>query len=239
MTAKAKELAQKNGYFLASQFENPANTEYHANTTGPEILSSFRANGKSLDYFVTGYGSGGTFTGTARTLKAGLPNIKVIVSEPTDAPLIASGIDQERNAPSKEETFPGSPSKVHDAWKPHVIAGWAPSFIPKLAQDGIDLNLMDELVTIDPKIAMQKALELSKQEGIFTGISGGATFASALDICDRVPNGSSILAILPDTMERYLSTELFDDIKNDMNEEEINITQTTPNYLFELEENII
>lgn len=158
--------------------------------------------------------------------------MKVILSEPTDAPLIASKIPQERND-DKNDNFPGSPSKVHDAWQPHVIAGWAPSFIPKLAEDGMNLDLCDELVTIDPKEGMKAALDLSREEGIFTGISGGSTFASALNICDRVEDGANILAILPDTMERYLSTELFDDIESDMNEEEIRIANTTPNYLFE------
>eukprot|EP01083_Nonionella_stella_P277350 942858_1 len=234
MTHKARELAQRHGWFLASQFENPANTEYHANTTAPEILTTFRTNSKPLDYFVTGYGSGGTFAGTGRTLKAALPDIKIILSEPTTAPLIQSGIKQERNPPSKEEMFSGSPSKVHDAWKPHVIAGWAPSFIPKLAEDGLDLGLADEVISIDPNESMQAALNLAQQEGIFTGISGGATFASALKVCEKAKDGSGILAILPDTMERYLSTELFDNIEEFMSEEEITISNSTPNYHMEL-----
>ena len=179
---------------------------------------------------MTGYGSGGTFTGTSRTLKAADPNIKIVLTEPTEAALIASGVPQERND-DKDELFPGSPSKVHAKWEPHIIAGWAPSFIPKLAEDGMDLNLADELITITPEEGMKAALDLSKKEGIFTGISGGATFASALKICNGVEDGANILAILPDTMERYLSTELFDDIQNDMNEEEVKIAKSTLNYL--------
>jgi len=235
MTAKARELAIANDWFLASQFENPANTEYHANTTGPEILSTFRSNGKTLDYFVSGYGSGGTFAGVSRVLKAGNPDTKVVISEPTDAALIASGIEQERE---DGVAFDGVPSSVHEAWNPHVIAGWAPSFIPQLAQDAVDAGLVDELVTIDPKTGIQAAMDLAQSEGIFTGISGGSTFASALDVARRAPDGSNILAMLPDTMERYLSTELFDNIGEDMNEEERKIAYSTPNYVFEEEEGI-
>eukprot|EP01084_Bolivina_argentea_P015649 29338_1 len=228
MHAKAKELSKQNKWFLASQAENPANTEYHSNTTAPEILLSFKLSNKNLDYFVTGYGSGGTFTGTSKILKAANPNIKIILTEPTESPLIASGIKQERE---NEGMFKGGASKIHDSWNPHSITGWAPSFIPQLAQDGIDLNLVDELSTIDSQIAMQTSLDLAQNEGIFTGISGGATFASALKICNKVSDGSNILAMLPDTMERYLSTELFDNIQNDMNDDEIRIAKSTPNYL--------
>mmetsp|Transcript_31419 Transcript_31419/g.50553 ORF Transcript_31419/g.50553 Transcript_31419/m.50553 type:complete len:375 (-) Transcript_31419:20-1144(-) len=224
MVKKAEELANANGWFLARQFENDANPEYHANTTGPEILSAFV--GRNLDYWVTGYGTGGTFQGAGKVLKIARPNIKIVLSEPSNAPLVSSGVAQEREKD-------GSPSKGHPSFTSHPIQGWTPNFIPKITEDGLKASIADEVVTIGHEEAMKTALELARNEGIFTGISGGATLATALNVAKGAKPGSGILAMLPDTMERYLSTPLFASIDQDMNEEEKNISKMTPGYILE------
>ncbi len=148
-----------------------------------------------------------------------------MLAEPSNAPLISSGIEQERDT----ETF--APTKGHPSFTPHPIQGWTPNFIPKITQDGLDGGIADEIVNVGNEEALKCALDLAKYEGIFTGISGGATTAAALKICEKAIDGSGVLAMLPDTMERYLTTVLFNDIGADMNEEEIVIAKTSPNYL--------
>ena len=180
MVKKAEELAEKHGWFLARQFENEANPEYHRNTTGPEILLDFA--GKRLDYWVTGYGTGGTMTGAGEVLKAARPDIKIVATEPAGASLLAG-----------------------DEWQPHKIQGWTPDFIPEV----LNREVYDELVPVSDERAIEVSRELAAKEGIFTGISSGATLAAALAIAENAPQGSVILAMLPDTGERYLSTPLF------------------------------
>ena len=159
MVKKAQELAEKNGWFLARQFENEANPEYHANTTGPEILQAFI--GQRLDYWVTGYGTGGTFAGAGKVIKTARPSVKIILSEPSNAPLIRSGIPQERDAN-------GAPAKGHPSFTSHPIQGWTPNFIPKVTQDGLDADIADDVVEIGHEVAMKTSLDLARLEGIFT-----------------------------------------------------------------------
>lgn len=221
MVKKAKELSEKHGWFYPKQFENEANTRYHSQTTGPEILSAFSSN--PLNYFVTGYGTGGTFSGVGRALRQGSPETKIVLSEPSPAPLLTSGKEQER--------FPdGSPKVTHPAFTPHMIQGWTPDFIPVLTQNGRDEKLFDELKLIDPQEGIRVAKELARKEGIFTGISGGSSMATALQVAHEAPDGSTILAMIPDTAERYLSTPLFADIEADMNADEVVISNSTPNF---------
>jgi cysteine synthase len=183
MVRKAKELAEKNGWFLARQFENPANPEYHRNTTGPEILSDFA--GKQLDFWVTGWGTGGTLTGAGEMLKKARPNIKIITSEPAGAALL-SGAE----------------------FKPHKIQGWTPDFVPAV----LNRAVADQIIPVTDEDAIKTARDLARLEGIFCGISSGATFAAAVKVAQGAPQGSVILAMLPDTAERYLSTALFEGI---------------------------
>ena len=221
MVAKAQELAAKHGWFFCQQFENEANPAYHASTTGPEILRDFA--GKRLDYFVTGYGTGGTFQGVARVLKEARPDTKVVLLEPEAAALISSGIKSERNPD-------GSATASHPAFSPHPVQGWTPDFIPLVLENGMNMNLYDELVKIEGGDAVKTAQALAQKEGIFTGISGGATFAGALKVAQSAPKGSTILAMLPDTSERYMSTPLYETINADMNDEELEIAKSTPSF---------
>lgn len=223
MVKKAEELAEKHGWYLARQFENEANPEFHAQTTGPEILSDFA--GRRLDYWVTGYGTGGTFSGAGKVIKTARPDVKIILSEPKAAPLVTSGTKQER----KEVlgTF-GAPAKGHPSWTPHPIQGWTPNFIPLVAEKGLDMKLEDEIILVDGKDAIETSLSLARKEGIFCGISGGATVKTALDVCAKAPSGSVVLAMVPDTAERYLSTPLFAEIDADMNDAEKEISVSTP-----------
>ena len=183
MVRKAAELAQRHGWFLARQFDNPANPAFHRQTTGPEILEDFAA--KRLDYFVTGWGTGGTLTGAGQVLKLARPELKIVVSEPTAAQLLG---DQE--------------------WKPHKIQGWTPDFVPSV----LDRKIFDERLAIGDDEAVATARALAQKEGLFVGISSGATFATALKVAATAPAGSVILAMLPDTGERYLSTILFEGV---------------------------
>lgn len=211
MVKKAAELAKKNGWFLTRQFENEANADIHTRTTAKEILSDF--NGKRLDYWVTGFGTGGTLKGVGRVLRKERPDTKIILSEPADAPLVTSGDKQ----PRAED---GTPTARHTAWKPHPIQGWSPDFIPKLAGDAVEAGFVDRVITVPGAEAMRCSRELAQKEGIFVGTSAGATFYSALQVASQAPKGSTILAMLPDTGERYLSTPLFADITPEMNAEE-------------------
>lgn len=219
MVNKARELAEKHGWFLARQFENEANPAYHANTTGPEILLDFA--GKRLDYFVLGWGTGGTFQGAGKMIKTARPETKIVLAEPSNAALLSSGQKQDR-------LQDGSPAKTHPAFTPHPIQGWTPDFIPSITEKGINLKLADEIIKINGPDAIATSLRLSKEEGIFTGISGGASFKAALTVAEKAPAGSNIVAILADTGERYLSTPLFQSFPAEMNEEETKISKSTP-----------
>jgi cysteine synthase A len=207
----AKKLAADNGWFFAGQFENAANADIHESTTAREILADFQDS--PLDYWVTGYGTGGTVTGVARALRRERPNCKIIVTEPHNATLLGSGLPQERNADD-------SPNGSHPAWEPHVIQGWTPDFIPKVLQEGIDSAFFDEVRPVDGMKGMAMAQHLAANEGILTGVSGGSTLLTAVEVAETAPEGSVILVMLPDTGERYLSTPLFESIPAEMNDEE-------------------
>ena len=217
MVRKTIALASANGWFYTRQFENEANADYHSKTTAREIIADF--TGERLDYFVTGFGTGGTLKGVARVLEKERPETKIVVSEPTDAPMLTSSTPQPRNAD-------GSPAARHPAWKPHPIQGWSPDFIPKLTGDAVEMKLIDRVITIPGPTAMQASRQLAQKEGIFVGTSSGATFAAALEVCKDAEKGATILCMLPDTGERYLSTPLFGDILAEMNEEELAIAKT-------------
>merc|ERR1719440_1174119 len=223
MVLKAEELAEKHGWYLAWQFENEANPAYHAQTTGPEILSDFA--GRRLDYWVTGYGTGGTFQGAGKVIKKARPDVKIVLSEPANAPLVTSGTKQERKEVLGKW---GAPASGHPAWTAHPIQGWTPNFIPKVTEDGLDLKIVDEVILQDGKEAMETARNLARMEGIFCGTSGGATAATALKVCEKAPKGSTVLAMVPDTAERYLSTPLFELIDAEMDEEELKLSKSTP-----------
>jgi cysteine synthase A len=190
MVRRAEELAAKHGWFLARQFDNPANPAYHASTTGPEILQDFA--GRRLDFWVTGWGTGGTLTGAGRVLKAARPSLKVIAAEPEQASLLAG----------KE-------------WSPHMIQGWTPDFVPSV----LDRSIPDQLVPVNQEVARQTALALARNEGIFVGVSAGATLAAALKVAESARAGSVFCVMLPDTAERYLSTFMFADVAEGSDDE--------------------
>lgn len=221
MVRKTEELCAKHGWFLCHQFEAEANWKFHEATTGPEILNDFKDT--RLDYWVTGYGTGGTFHGAGKYIKDNRPNVKIVLAEPEAAALLASGIATERNSD-------GSPKSTHPSFNPHPIQGWTPDFIPKVLDDGMALKLMDELIAIPAGAGVDTSQMLARNEGILTGISGGATMWAAIETAKSAPEGSVIVAMLADTGERYLSTPLFDSIHADMNEEELEITKSTPGY---------
>jgi cysteine synthase A len=222
MYMKAKELADEHGWFLARQFEAAANADIHENTTAQEIIGDFA--GKPLDYFVSGYGTGGTVSGVGRVLKKTWPAAKIILSEPANAQLVGSGTAQARSAD-------GGPAVSHPAFEPHPIQGWTPDFIPLVLQEAIDGGYFDELIPIPGGEGMKWAQALAAKEGIMTGVSGGATFAAAMAVAGRAAPGSVILAMLPDTSERYLTTPLFEPFGADMNADELEISRSTPGYL--------
>jgi cysteine synthase A len=219
MAAKAKELADAHGWFLTRQFSNEANADFHSKTTAVEILDDFGS--QKLDYWVTGFGTGGTLKGVARVLAKESPETKIVVCEPSDAPMVASGIPQPRNPD-------GDPSASHPSWKPHPQQGWSPDFIAKLAEDAVNSYKIDQVLSIENAEAMKWSKDLARQEGVFVGITSGATFAGAIRVAEKAPKGSTILCMLPDTGERYLSTPLFGDVGVDMNDEEIAISKSTP-----------
>jgi cysteine synthase A len=214
-----EELAAKNGWFMPRQFENEANADYHSKTTAREIVRDFE--GQRLDYWVTGFGTGGTLKGVARVLAQERPETKIVVCEPADAPMLTSGAAQERKPD-------GTPAKPNAAWKPHPMQGWSPDFVPKLTGDAVDMKVIHKLLTITGPEAMQCSKELAQKEGIFVGITAGGTFAAALKVCKEAPKGATVLAMLPDTGERYLSTPLFADVPAEMTEEELAISRSTP-----------
>ncbi|MEM9330590.1 MAG: pyridoxal-phosphate dependent enzyme [Pseudomonadota bacterium] len=221
MYRKAVELAEANGWFLASQFETEANADMHENTTAQEILGDFAD--EQLDYIVTGYGTGGTVSGVGRVIRKARPETKIILTEPANAQLVGSGVAQDRNAA-------GQPAVSHEAFEPHPIQGWTPDFIPKVLQEAIDADYYDQLIPVVGTDGIEWARKLAKEEGILTGVSGGSTFAVSQEVTKTAPKGSVILCMLPDTGERYLSTPLFDGIEEDMSEEEMEISRSTPGY---------
>ncbi len=190
MVRKAKELAEKHGWFLASQFENEANPAYHRSTTGPEILQDFA--GKRLDYFVSGWGTGGTITGAGEVLKLARPDIRIVSTEPAGAALLSG-----------------------QEWKPHKIQGWTPDFLPGV----LSRTIADEIILIDDVVARDTSRRLAAEEGIFVGISAGATAAAAIKAAESAPEGSVLLTMLPDTGERYLSTFLFEGVNEGSDDE--------------------
>jgi cysteine synthase A len=221
MYKKAVELVEKNGWFLARQFETDANALIHENTTGREIVSDFE--GQRLDYYVTGYGTGGTVTGVSRVLRKHRPETKIVLTEPANASIVASGQAQER-------TDAGSPAGSHPNWEPHPIQGWTPDFIPLVLQESIDKKYFDELVPVPGPVGMEWSRKLARKEGLFTGISGGSTFAVAMQIAETAQPGSVLLCMLPDTGERYLSSPLFEGIAEVMSDEEVTLSKSTPGF---------
>ena len=236
MVIKAEELAKEHGWFLPRQFDNEANAWVHEMTTGPEILQQLCADGKKLDHFVTAYGTGGTLNGVSRVLRARSPGTAIHVCEPDNAPLLHSGIateyPEEGHETGDDTGGGGAPTRsfkeAHPIWRPHLLQGWAPDFIPRLVRDAVDAKAFDDLMHVGGDRAMQVARELAQKEGIFTGTSGGGVLACALEVAKAAPKGSRVLAMLPDTGERYLSTPLFADIPSDMTEEEKAIAESTP-----------
>ena len=224
MYQKTVQLADKHGWFFARQFESTANAETHENTTAREILGDF--DGQRLDYVVTGYGTGGTVTGIGRVLRRERPKTKIVLSEPANAALVGSGTPQDRNAD-------GSPSGSHPAWEPHPMQGWTPDFIPNVLQETLDKKYYDDLIPVSGPDGLAWSRRLAAEEGIFCGISGGATFACAMKAAENAPDGSVMLVMLPDTGERYLSTPLFDGVEEVMTEEEREIMHSTPDCIFE------
>jgi cysteine synthase A len=223
MITKTIELADTHGWFMTRQFENEANPDYHSRTTAREILDDFA--GERLDYWVTGYGTGGTLKGVSRVLAKERPETRIIVCEPEDAPLLGSGVEQKRNPD-------GTPAAPHPSFKPHPMQGWTPDFIPKLTDDAVMMKVIDRILTISGSEAIRCSKELATKEGIFVGITSGATLAGALKIAAQAEKGANILCMLPDTGERYLSTPLFADVSADMNEEELKISRSTPSAQF-------
>ena len=221
MLAKAAELARENAWFLCRQFESEANPDVHSKTTAQEILKDFA--GRRLDYFVTGAGTGGTLKGVARVLREQRPETRVVLCEPDNSPLLGSGIPQPREPD-------GTPSGSHPLFRPHLIQGWSPDFVATIAEDAMRAKLVDQVVPVPGEQALRCARELARREGIFTGTSGGATFAGALEVAESASPGSTILCMLPDTGERYLSTPLFDDVCTEMSREEVAISRSTPSF---------
>ncbi len=221
MYQKAVELAAAHGWFLARQFETEANADIHEATTAREILADFA--GHRLDYLVTGYGTGGTVTGVGRVLRKERPEVKIVLSEPANAQLVGSGTVQERGPD-------GAPAWSHPAFEPHPIQGWTPDFVPLVLQEAIDQGYYDALIPVAGADGVKWARELAQKEGIFTGISGGSTFAVSIGLAATAEPGSVILCMLPDTGERYLSTPLFEGIGEDMDDDEVAISRSTPGY---------
>jgi cysteine synthase A len=221
MYQKAVELAKANGWFFARQFETADNAKVHENTTAREILADFKD--RKLDYWVTGYGTGGTVTGVARVLRKERPETRIILTEPANAQLIGSGVTQQRGEDH-------APAVSHPAFQPHPIQGWTPDFIPFVLQEALDQKLYDELIPIPGPAGIEWSRKLAQKEGILTGISGGASFAVAMQVAEKAAPGSVILCMLPDTGERYLSSPLFEGIAEDMTDDEKALSRSTPGY---------
>jgi len=224
MLAKAVELAETHGYYLCRQFENEANADVHTRTTAQEIIDDFQ--GETLHYWVSGFGTGGTLKGVARGLRRATPATKIVAAEPDNAQLLGSGIEQARRSN-------GSPAESHPSFRPHLMQGWSPDFISKLTEDAVADGLVDEVIPVQGQEALRCARALATQEGIFVGTSSGATLAAALEVARRSAPGTNIVCMLPDTGERYLSTPLFEHIGEEMTEEELALSRSTPNYRFD------
>ena len=223
MVKKAVELAETHGWFLTRQFENESNPDIHSRTTAQEILADFK--GERLDYWVTGFGTGGTLRGVSRVLAKERPETKIVVCEPADAPMLTAKSPQARNPD-------GSAASANAAWKPHPMQGWSPDFVPKITADAVASGVIHQILTVSNPDAMACSKDLAQKEGIFVGITAGGTFAAALQAARDAPAGSNILCMLPDTGERYLSTPLFADVLAEMNEEEKKISNSTPSGQF-------
>lgn len=218
MVRKARELAEAHGWFLCDQFSNPANLAAHEATTATEIAAAFADTG--LDFFISGFGTGGTMAGVARGLKSHLPETRIVAVEPDNAPMMASGVAQ----PDGDES--------HPMFRPHPMQGWSPDFLSDLVRQAVADGLIDRVEPVNGARAMDMAFDLARQEGILCGITGGATVAAALQIAEQARPGSRILAMVPDTGERYLSTPLFDAVPSDMTEHELALSRSTPGYCF-------
>jgi len=223
MLAKAEELAAKHGWFLCRQFDNEANAEVHTRTTAREILADLA--GEPVDYFVSGFGTGGTLKGVARGLKQANPATRIVAAEPDNSPVLGSGVPQPRAAD-------GRPAGSHPHFRPHLMQGWSPDFVSKLTEEAVEGGLVDEVQTVNGRDAMRLARDLARREGIFVGTSSGATLAVALAVARNAQPGANVVCMLPDTGERYLSTPLFEDIGVDMNDDEIAISRSTPTCQF-------
>jgi len=225
MLNKAAELAEKHGWYFCRQFENETNADVHTETTAQEIIQDMA--GESIDYFVSGFGTGGTLKGVARALKAHDASTRIVAAEPDNAQVLGSGIPQQRNAD-------GSPAASHPQFRPHLMQGWAPDFISKLTEDAMKSGWVDEIVPVAGNDAMDLAKGLARREGIFVGTSSGGSLAAALTIARTAPKGSNIVCMLHDTGERYLSTPLFEGITEEMTADEIDISRSTPSYRFDV-----
>jgi len=228
MVDKARELAEKHGWWQSKQFQNPANADIHAKTTAVEILESF--DDIPLDFFVSGFGTGGTLNGVARVLREKSPNTKIVACEPDNSPVLASGLAQKYKSD-------GSHAESHPMFRPHLMQGWAPDFVPKLMDEVRNKHYIDQLMPINGNLALQLSKDLASKEGIFVGISAGATLAGALKIAETAADGANILCMLPDTGERYLSTPLFQDVAIEMTADEMEISKSTPNFRFDISDN--
>jgi cysteine synthase A len=225
MLAKAVELSAAHGWFLCRHFENEANADVHSRTTAQEILADFA--GERLDYWVSGFGTGGTLKGVARALKQASPVTRVVAAEPDNAQVLGSGIPQPRDAD-------GRPRESHPRFRPHLMQGWSPDFISKLTEDAVSAGYIDEVVPVAGAESLKLARELARREGIFVGTSSGATLAAALAVARRSQPGTNIVCMLPDTGERYLSTPLFEHIGEEMTAEEIALSRSTPSCRFDM-----
>jgi len=226
MMKKAEELAEQHGWFLTKQFENPANAEVHYSTTAQEILNDF--GNQTVHAWVSGFGTGGTMLGVSRAMREASPETRIIAAEPDNSPVLGAGIPQPRDKD-------GRPDGSHPHFRPHLMQGWSPDFVSDLTQAAVDDRLIDEIVAVNGDDAMATSRALAQQEGIFVGTSSGATLAAALEYAKTAPKGANIVAMLPDTGERYLSTPLFGDIGEDMSDEEVALSKSTPNFRFDMQ----
>jgi cysteine synthase A len=224
MLNKAIELAEMHGYYLCRQFENEVNAEVHSRTTAQEILADF--TDERLHYWVSGFGTGGTLLGVARALKLADSSTRIVAAEPDNAQLLGSGVTQPRSAD-------GAPSASHPNFRPHLMQGWSPDFMSTLVEGAVNETLVDVMEPVSGDDALRLSRQLARQEGIFAGISSGATLAAALQIANRSEPGTNIVCMLPDTGERYLSTPLFEDIGEEMDAQELAISTSTPGYRFD------
>ncbi len=226
MMKKAQELAEAHGYFLPRQFENPANADVHYRTTAREILADF--GDEPIHAWVSGFGTGGTLLGVSRAMHELSPATRIVAAEPDNSPVLSGGISQPRDEN-------GRPDGSHPHFRPHLMQGWSPDFVSDLTQSAVDNELIDEILPVDGQEAMALSQALARQEGIFVGTSAGATLSAALQVARKAPEGASIVAMLPDTGERYLSTPLFGEIGEDMSDEEIALSKSTPGYRFDIQ----